>query len=153
MDPVSCIRKLFQYDHWGNHESLNALSSASSESALKIFAHIVGAQRVWLSRLEPQAGSAPEPWPSLSLEDCKAAVENLHERWTAFLGSLSLEQLGKNVSYRNSKGTEFKTPLEDVLQHVVIHSAYHRGQVATSIRQAGGKPAATDYVVYVRQTP
>ena len=35
--------------------------------------------------------------------------------------------------------------------HVVTHSAYHRGQVAAAVREAGGKPAATDLVVWVRQ--
>jgi len=36
--------------------------------------------------------------------------------------------------------------------HVVTHSAYHRGQVAAAVREAGGKPEATDYVVWVRQS-
>ena len=30
--------------------------------------------------------------------------------------------------------------------HVVMHGAYHRGQIATVVRQGGETPAYTDYV-------
>lgn len=51
----------------------------------------------------------------------------------------------------SGEGVEFSTPMADVLMHLVMHSAYHRGQVALAVRAAGGKPALTDYVVWVRQ--
>jgi uncharacterized damage-inducible protein DinB len=35
--------------------------------------------------------------------------------------------------------------------NVVNHSTYHRGQVASMLRQLGGKPAATDYVLFLGQ--
>ena len=35
--------------------------------------------------------------------------------------------------------------------HVVIHSAYHRGQIASDVRASGGVPAYTDYIHAVRQ--
>jgi uncharacterized damage-inducible protein DinB len=41
--------------------------------------------------------------------------------------------------------------VEEILTHVVIHSAYHRGQIASDVRAAGGVPAYTDYIHAVRQ--
>lgn len=39
-----------------------------------------------------------------------------------------------------------------MLQHVVNHAAYHRGQVTTLVRQAGGEsPAAQDLIAYYRE--
>ena len=35
--------------------------------------------------------------------------------------------------------------------HVITHSVHHRGQAAAAIRDAGGQPSATDFVVYVRK--
>jgi uncharacterized damage-inducible protein DinB len=149
------FRNLFEYDYWGNRETLTSLSSLSSglEEPLRFFAHVIGAQRIWLSRIEQEAPSPPASWPSLTVEECRAAAEDLHQRWASFLATLSQARVSDSVSYRNSKGVEFKTPLEDVLQHVVLHSAYHRGQVAAAVRRAGGKPAPTDYTVYIRQHP
>ena len=39
-----------------------------------------------------------------------------------------------------------------MLQHVVNHSTYHRGQVVTMVRQSGGKPLSTDYLLYFDAT-
>jgi uncharacterized damage-inducible protein DinB len=38
-----------------------------------------------------------------------------------------------------------------VLTHVVMHSAYHRGQIATHMRASGQTPAYTDFIHGVRQ--
>jgi uncharacterized damage-inducible protein DinB len=41
--------------------------------------------------------------------------------------------------------------VEEILTHVTIHSAYHRGQIASDVRSAGLEPAYTDYIHAVRQ--
>ena len=147
------FRRLFDYDYWGNLEALASLDTVkdSTGTPQKYFGHVIGAQRVWLSRFETPDSPSVETWPKLALEQCRAAIEELHQRWTSLLDRLAPEKLAHDFVYRNTKGVEFKTPLQDVLMHLVMHSAYHRGQVASAVRQAGGKPAATDYVVYVRQ--
>lgn len=83
--------------------------------------------------------------------EAQAAVEELHGRWMLLLDKLSPQELAGDVVYRNTKGQEFKTPIQDVLMHLVMHSAYHRGQVAAAVRDSAGKPAATDYVVFLRK--
>jgi len=37
------------------------------------------------------------------------------------------------------------------LTHVIMHSAYHRGQIALEMRAAGMEPAHTDFIHAVRQ--
>ena len=145
-------RKLFDYDLWGNRESLKSLEGLSdAERPRRLFRHVIGAQRIWLSRFETPDQPSVDAWPQLTLEECGAAVEALHQRWLALLDTLTPERLVQDLVYRNLKGVEFRTPIADVLIHLVMHSAYHRGQVAAAVREAGGKPAATDYVVYVRR--
>lgn len=145
-------RKLFDYDLWGNRESLKSLEGlADTERARRYFRHVIGAERIWLSRFETPEHPSVDGWPELTLGECRAAIEDLHRRWMALLGALTPEQLAQDLAYRNTKGVEFRTPIADVLLHLTMHSAYHRGQVAAAVREAGGKPAATDYVVYVRR--
>lgn len=147
------FERLFEYDYWGNREALASLGSVAGDGsrAKRFFNHIIGAQRVWLSRFETPEPPSTAPWPEMSLEEASAAVEELRGRWKALLEKMSPEALAGPLSYRNTKGEEFKTPVQDVLMHLVMHSAYHRGQVAAAVRDSAGKPAATDYVVYVRQ--
>lgn len=148
---ISFLRGLFDYDDWANRRALESLATAGdAERPKKFFDHILGAQRVWLARFEPQADKAV-PWPEFSPDEARGALDDLHGRWAALLDSMTPEKLARDLAYRNSKGQEFRTPIADVLMHLVMHSVYHRGQVAAAVREAGGTPAATDYVVYVRQ--
>jgi uncharacterized damage-inducible protein DinB len=116
-----------------------------------LFGHIIGAHRIWLARLEQQDISKIQPMPLLNLEQCGEGTEELHRRWTEHLEQWKPEDLPRDVAYRTSKGDEVSTPLQDILTHMIMHSVYHRGQVAAAVREAGGKPAPTDFTVWVRQ--
>ena len=144
--------KLFDYDYWANSETLASLRTVPSgaENARKTFNHVIGSQRVWLARFENPAPPPAQPWPELTLEECASAIEDLRRRWKDMLDILSAEKLAGELVYKTTKGIEYRTPVGDILMHLVLHSAYHRGQVAAAIREAGGKPAPTDYVVYLR---
>ena len=54
------------------------------------------------------------------------------------------------MAYVNSKGEQWSTTVEDILLHVVLHSSYHRGQVAYILRAGGFTPPYTDYVHCIR---
>jgi uncharacterized damage-inducible protein DinB len=145
------FRKMFDYDLWANQRALESIvSSPGQEEALRFMAHIVGAHQIWLSRLGALAVTPASPWPNLSLEDCGPQLVQIHSAWKALISGMKEEQLAGEISYRNSKGVEFRNLAASVLQHVVMHSAYHRGQVAAAVRRAGGAPASTDYIVYER---
>ena len=152
------FRRLFEYDYWANREALASMetvpaSAGAGESVQRYFNHIIGAERVWLARFSDPDPGRITPWPTLTLDDCHAEVEKLHTEWLAVLDTLTPEKLASDLVYRNTKGAEFKTPIHEVLMHLVMHSAHHRGQVAKAVREAGGKPAATDYIAFVRQFP
>lgn len=59
--------------------------------------------------------------------------------------------LVRTISYTNTKGAAFNNTVEEILHHMVMHGMYHRGQVARGVRQAGGVPLPTDFIVYVRE--
>ena len=71
--------------------------------------------------------------------------------WREYLNGLSAKQLSENISYKNSKGEPWSNTVEDILTHVLLHSAYHRGQIASQTRAAGETPAYTDFIHAVRQ--
>lgn len=153
MDSLDSFRKLFEYDYWGTQEALQSIAAmkGSQERALKYAGHIIGAQQFWLARVETSSTPSGTPWPLLTLEEVRAAAEEQHRRWTALLDSLTPEKLEGDFVYRNSKGNEYRTLLRDLLIQLVVHGAYHRGQIAAAVRGAGEKPAATDYLVYTRK--
>jgi uncharacterized damage-inducible protein DinB len=71
--------------------------------------------------------------------------------YESYLNSLNDGDLGTPLTYRNFKGTEFRTPVGEILMHVAMHGAYHRGQVAKALRAEGHAPADTDFITFVRE--
>ena len=145
-------RRLFAYEDWANREALASLAAAAPAPArsVKLLAHVAGASSLWLGRLRG-AEKPTAVWPDLDLGGCRAALENLSRLWTAYLDELTPAGLEETVSYVNSKGEPWTSTVEDILTHVVLHSSYHRGQVAADLRASGHAPAYTDYIHARRQ--
>ena len=53
--------------------------------------------------------------------------------------------------YKTTEGVPYASPAWQMLQHVVNHGTYHRGQIATMLRQLGNKSQSTDMIVFYRQ--
>lgn len=61
------------------------------------------------------------------------------------------DALAAEVSYKNTVGESWTSRTDDVFTHVLMHSAYHRGQVASDLRGAGFTPAHTDFILAIRK--
>jgi uncharacterized damage-inducible protein DinB len=90
-------------------------------------------------------------WPEWGLEQCQARSLEVAELWRKYLDALPPDDLTKTVSYKNSMGEPWTSTVEDVITHVLLHSAYHRGQIASLMRASGDTPAYTDFIHAVRQ--
>lgn len=150
MQLIDHYRQLASYDGWANQEVVQALRATGSPPAKSIrwLAHIVGAEHVWISRLLRQSPPFPV-WPELVLDQCSMELKSLTAAWGRFLASNV--RLDSCVDYKNSKGESWTNSVTDILTHVFMHSAYHRGQIAADMRESGFTPAYTDFIHGVRQ--
>jgi len=148
--------RMFVYDHWANRECLAAMRADGSVSADTVgrMAHILSAQKLWLGRILKQRQSMAV-WPMATIEDCMALADEMSAEWRDCLARLGNQfapgSLDDKVEYRNSKGEPWSGRVEDILTHVLFHSAYHRGQIALQMRASGVEPAYTDFIHAVRQ--
>jgi uncharacterized damage-inducible protein DinB len=152
MELVEYLRRQFAYDDWANREVLAGLgrSPRSAARPLQLLAHILSAERLWLERIRNQPQTLPV-WPDFTVDQCAAQIAELALLWCEFFGQISLEELSKEVTYKNSKGEPWTSTVQDILTHVVLHSVYHRGQIASQMRAGGEQPAYTDFIHAVRQ--
>ena len=146
------LQKLFAYDDWANREVVAALEVLTDPPprSLKYLAHIAAAERLWLERLRVEKQTYPV-WPDFTLEHCKLEITGLREQWKSYLASLKEDGLSRTLTYRNTKGESWTNAKADILMHVIMHSAYHRGQIATDMRASGFTPAYTDFIHGLRQ--
>jgi len=146
--------KLVTHLEWADQRVLASLRTASNApaKALEIYAHILGSEHVWLSRMY---GTPPRiaVWPSLTLDECERVTGENVAQLKKVVSALTGDALERDITYRNSAGDQFTSTLEDILTHVAIHGSYHRGQVASLIRAGGDIPSPTDYIFFTRGSP
>jgi uncharacterized damage-inducible protein DinB len=152
MELLEHLRRQFAYDEWANHEVLAGLRASANPPVRprQLLAHILSAERLWLERLRKQPQTLPV-WPDFTFDQYEAQIIDLAALWHNFFGQLSPQGLSETVVYKNSKGEPWTSTVEDILTHVVLHSAYHRGQIASLVRAGGEQPAYTDFIHAVRQ--
>jgi uncharacterized damage-inducible protein DinB len=153
---------LFAYGSWANAlafgaaealsaEQLSATAASSFPSVGATLAHIVGAEWIWLRRWLGENPTAAPAWAGQpELSELKAQLQEVEAERTRFLAALCGSAFGRVVSYRTLTGKAHSDPLGDLIRHVVNHSTYHRGQIATQLRQLGQKPPNTDLITYLR---
>lgn len=154
MDGQDFLR-MFAYDYWANRECLKTMRAGSIPvDAVGRIAHILSAQKLWLERILREGQSLPV-WPSTTIDECMVLADEMSIAYQSYLtriaNQFAPESLTDNIEYRNSKGEPWSSRVEDILMHVLFHSAYHRGQIALQMRAAGTEPAYTDFIHAVRQ--
>ncbi len=149
---IPYLKTLFDYDDWANRESLASLKhvDAPPPRALEVMAHIVGCQWLWIGSLK-RAIAPAVVWPQLTLDERGDQLGKLATAWKEYLRDLTPTSLSYRTTYVNSKGEDWESNVQDILFHVVIHSGYHRGQIATLLGRAGHEPAYTDFIHCIRQ--
>jgi uncharacterized damage-inducible protein DinB len=141
------LGRMLRYDVWANREALGSMRQRAPARSLRWLGHIIGAEFLWLDRMDGTQPRLPV-WPELSLDQCEELLQDLARRIPDAVHPASL---ARQVRYTNTKGEPWTSTVEEILTHVVIHSAYHRGQIASDLRAAGQEPAYTDYIHAVRQ--
>lgn len=154
------VRSLFAFNTWANQRVLEACAAltpqqfvqpavSSFPSVRDTLFHIMGVEWLYFERLHERFPM--ELLPGERYDDVAAMAarwkqidKNLYE----FVRSDELGELERVVEYRNMKGHPYRYPMRAILQHVVNHSTYHRGQVTTQLRQIGARPLSTDLLRY-----
>ena len=55
------------------------------------------------------------------------------------------------VDFNDMSGKPYSEPLVQLMQHVVNHGTYHRGQVTTLLRQANAETVSLDMLYFFRE--
>ena len=150
MELLAYLKKLFTYDDWANREVIRNLQELphSPLKAVRLMAHVVAVEYLWLARLKREP--SPVVWPEWTITEIVWQQEPQLRLINDYLASLPPAGLEERMEYTNSKGERWTNTVDDILMHVVMHSAYHRGQIAMVLRDAGIVPPYTDFIQAVR---
>ncbi len=157
------LREMCEYLRWADQQSLLAARSVRDDeyykeqnisvgSLHKMLVHCMAVQWLWLSRFRgesPQNAEDHTHYPTrMELEQRWPLV---HAALIDFVGRTTPNQLGNPVTYHDTKGTAHTLPMRDMILHLIDHGSYHRGQINTMIKRAGGTPIAVSFRLYAAE--
>jgi uncharacterized damage-inducible protein DinB len=160
---VQDLQTMLDYHYWARDRVLNALEALTPEqynrdlgnsfkSIRDTMTHVYAAEWAWHSRWHgesPTALLSADRFPDLA--SLRAAWTGLEEKMRAFVGGLDEAGINRVVEYKLLSGQPGASPTWQMVQHVVNHASYHRGQLTTMLRQLGAQPPKSmDMIAYFR---
>ena len=158
------LRLLLDYHYWARDRLLNAVErltpdqltrdmGSSFRSIRDTLTHIYFAEWAWHLRWVGRSPTAPLP------PDMFPDVAALRKEWSdhelkmrALLDGLGEDGIHRVITYNLISGQPGASIFWHMLQHVINHASYHRGQVTTMLRQLGvDPPKSMDLIAFYRE--
>lgn len=160
---VEDVRLLYDFNAWANQRTLDVCARLSPEqftrdlassfkSVRDTLAHIYGAEWIWLERWHGRVPTGLPPATDFpDIDTVRRRFAEMDRNLVDYAASLTANDLNRVISVQTSSGATLAQPLWQMLQHLVNHGSYHRGQIATMLRQLGAKAVGTDLIGFYRE--
>ena len=157
------LQTLLDFNYWARDRALASAEQLSAEqlarplgssfaSVLDTLVHIYLAEWIWHQRWLGAAPARPDTSHLTSVAALREAWAPLEAQIRDFVRGLGADGLRRTIEYRSLAGQPSVSAYGQMIVHVVNHGTYHRGQVATMLRQLGATPAqSTDMIVFFRE--
>ncbi len=165
VSPVSIdtLKTHIDYNNWASRRMLDAAAGlttdeltrdfgSSEKSVLGTLLHVYGADVAWIERVHGTSLTARPYHADATLATLKSAWPPVWDRWKDYASALTQEAAEAGIAYSSFKGDAFRSPVWQIILHVVNHGTHHRGQASGFIRALGKTPPVLDLMYYYRQS-
>ncbi|MPQ25047.1 DinB family protein [Bacillus paralicheniformis] len=158
--------KHLDYHNWANQRMLSHLKSLPEEvftreiksvfhSVSEVVTHMCMADALWLKVISGAAYEEAkqtgmrlkEELKGKKIDDFVSIFQDTARQYETFFENL--EDPDGEITIAHPAFGEIKTPVSELLHHVVNHGTYHRGNISAMLRQMGEAGVPTDYVYYL----
>jgi uncharacterized damage-inducible protein DinB len=156
------LQTLLDYNYWARDRMYEAFAPLTAEQATRdlggsfgsihdTVTHLLSAELVWYGRWH---GESPALLTGAAFPDLAAIRQAwiAHEsKMRAFVADLGDAGVERTFEFKMFSGQQTEAPFWQMLQHVVNHGSYHRGQITNKLRQLGAQPAKSlDMIAFYR---
>ena len=158
---MTSIRSQAEYDHWATARIIEALSILDLElpehgEARALLSHNLAARGIWLWRLTGDKAyfAGQVFWehaeaPGLELLANWSII--VRDQWLDWAATLTQADLNRVITYAALDGTIWSNSVDEIVEHVLTHGFYHRGQIARRFRLMGRDAPETGFIFYHRE--
>lgn len=154
---------MIDFHYWARDRLLDAIEpltrdqydcdlGSSFKSIRDTAVHIFAAEWAWHKRWQGESPTALLPLDQFPDVGALRRAWSDHERkMRAFVDGLDEAGVARVIEYKLLSGQAGASPVWQMVQHVVNHASYHRGQITTLLRQLGAQPPKPlDMIAYYR---
>lgn len=161
MSTATLLHSLFKYKAWSNDQLFIELAKVDSlaqqearHNAMRILNHIYVVDQIFAAHLSGavQSFTATNTSETPTLEALRDGVAMLDAWYVDYAADVSPEQLAENIAFTFTDGDQGLMTREEMLTHVSLHGAYHRGGAGRIMTQAGTPPPRDLYTRFLHQT-
>lgn len=153
------MERQYDYHIWASGKLLAFIASLPEDvfskkvnlgfaSIAEVAGHLASAEEVWFARLR---GETPPPLTAKlfrTIEEARDYMNRMHEKNREYVRNV--QDWEAIVNYRNTLNQSFQNTIGDIVEQVINHGTYHRGNMTTMLRFLGHSGTLTDYVVFIR---
>jgi uncharacterized damage-inducible protein DinB len=158
------IGLLIDYHYWARDRVLDAVAPLTSEkltrdlgnsfrSIHETLTHLYAAEWIWYQRWQGEAPTSLLPANTFAdLAALTAGWRDMEAKMRKFVAAQDDAALARTMSYKLVNGQSSANVVWQMIQHVVNHGSYHRGQITTMLRQLGEAPGKSmDLIAFYRE--
>lgn len=146
------LRELIGHQEWADAEHWKALrafpEALADEDITKRLFHIHLVQAGFLSVILHRPFDRRQFQKNLDMACLVMTVQNNSGELVSFLNAATPGQLNEIVNISWFKDPPMNLPVSRAIMQVTMHSHYHRGQNARRLRELGGEPPTTDFIMW-----
>ena len=161
MQTASTLRALFGCKASANDELLTAMKRFDDTShgndreiALRILNHTYIVDRIFAANLRRMnhGYSAPNTADVPALEELSQAIRTSDQWYLDYVASLDQDHLTESIDFTFTDGAPGRMSREEMLMHVALHGAGHRGQIGLLMLKNAITPGADGFTSYLHKT-
>lgn len=152
------VRALFAHMEWADAQvwtAIGTIDPAGDASLQERLHHVHVVQRIYLQLWQDLPHEVRELSTFTTLDDVRAWARDYYVELRRFLSRVDTAGLERPIVFPWADdlvkwfGEARTATLQETMQQVAMHTAHHRGQLTTTIRQLGGTPPLVDFIAWV----
>ena len=155
------LQTLYGYQAWANRDLLDKLAlldettqATERETALRLVSHQHVVARIFAAHLAGtnHGYTSDDTTETPSLDELRAAVAATGRWYQDYVRTASPEMLSEAVAFSFTDGDKGCMTRQEMLLHVALHSAVHRGEACRILWQLSITPPWDTFAVYLHQS-
>jgi len=152
MEYKAHFNSLLDYNSWANNNVVLALkkNNINNRKPIELFSHIVNAEIICFGRVNKDFNYPFKPFEIRSYDENINLLKSNNFKWKDFINSLKETDFNNVIEYKNIKGENCILRIWEIIIHMLNHSTYHRGQIASTLRSMDIQPPVSDFAEFVK---